>query len=131
VGVIEVSTAVYPGMEERLEVTGTGGSLVVQSGVLRTCELKDEAGETPSYGRTLTESGGGGGGSATAASDPTAIGGDSHRAQLADFLDAIEEDRPPAVSGEDARRPLEVILGVYESARTGREVTLPLGRSAD
>ena len=61
--------------------------------------------------------------------DPAAIGGDSHRAQLADFLDAIERDRQPAVSGEDARRPLEVILGVYESARTGREVTLPLGRS--
>ena len=132
VGVIEASTAVYPGMEERLEVTGTGGTLVVQSGVLRACELKDEEGETPSY-RTLTESegGGGGGGGATAASDPTAIGGDSHRAQLADFLDAVEKDRPPAVSGEDARRPLEVILGVYESARTGQEVTLPLGRSAD
>jgi predicted dehydrogenase len=124
VGVIEASTAVYPGMEERLEVTGTGGTLVVQSGALRVCELKDEGGEVPPYRRTLSEPEGGSGGSAAA--DPAAVGTDSHRAQLADFLDAIERDRAPAVSGEDARRPLEVILGVYESARTGREVTLPL-----
>jgi UDP-N-acetyl-2-amino-2-deoxyglucuronate dehydrogenase len=132
VGVLEASTAVYPGMEERLEVTGTGGTLVVESGVLRVCELKDEGGETPAYGRKVGAGDEGAGGSpppGTAAADPAAITGDAHQAQLADFLEAIEQDRPPAISGEDARRPLELILGVYESARTGREVTLPLGRS--
>ena len=128
VGVLEASTAVYPGMEERLEVTGTGGTLVVESGTLRVCELKDEGGETPAYGRKVG-SGSEGAAGTSAAADPTAIAGDAHQAQLADFLEAIEQDRAPAVSGEDARRPLEVILGVYESARTGREVTLPLDRS--
>jgi predicted dehydrogenase len=130
VGVLEASTAVYPGMAERLEVTGTGGTLVVESGALRVCELKDEGGETPAYGRKVgAGSDDGSAGEPSAAADPSTLGGDAHRAQLADFLDAIDRDRPPAVSGEDARRPLEVILGVYESARTGRDVLLPLDQA--
>ena len=36
------------------------------------------------------------------------------------------EDRDPAISGEAARRPLELILAIYQSAREGRDIALPL-----
>jgi predicted dehydrogenase len=92
---------------------------------MRVCELKDEKGETPAYGaklRTEPVPAGENGG----ANDPAAISHAGHRTQIADFLESIETGRPPAITGEDARKPLEVILAVYRSAREGREVSLPL-----
>jgi len=124
VGVLQASTAVYPGLPERLEVTGTGGTVVIESGRMRACELKDEKGETSAYGTKLrtdqgAEENGG-------AADPAAISHAGHRFQIADLLEAVETGRQPAITGEEARKPLELILAVYRSAREGREVSLPL-----
>lgn len=47
-----------------------------------------------------------------------------HQLQIAEFLDAIRHDRPPAVTGRDARNSLAIILGIYESSRSGRPVLL-------
>jgi UDP-N-acetyl-2-amino-2-deoxyglucuronate dehydrogenase len=51
-----------------------------------------------------------------------------HVLQIQDFLRAVIDDRPPAVTGEDARKSLEVILAIYESSRTGQPVRLPMAR---
>jgi predicted dehydrogenase len=48
----------------------------------------------------------------------------SHAAQLADLLEAVDTGREPAVSGQDARDTLEIVLAVYESSRIGRPVRL-------
>lgn len=47
-----------------------------------------------------------------------------HRIQLREFIDALVEGREPLVSGRDALGSLEIVAGVYESARTGRPVKL-------
>ncbi len=47
-----------------------------------------------------------------------------HGLQIAEFLDAIRHGRPPAITGRDARRSLAIILGIYESSRTGKPVRL-------
>ncbi len=124
-GVLETSTAVYPGMAERLEVTGTEGTMVVEAGQLTLCELR-RGEDVPAYGRKL---GRGYAGTTAGAASPT-IGSESHRAQLADFVAAIDEDRDPLVDGEQGRNALELVLAVYESARSGREVELPLRTEA-
>ena len=49
-----------------------------------------------------------------------------HRAQLADFLAAIEEDREPLVTAASARASLELILAIYASWHRGGEIRLPL-----
>jgi predicted dehydrogenase len=124
VGVIECSTAVYPGLSERLEVTGSGGTAIVEAGELKIRELKAEKGETSPYGakaQTLSE------GKSAAAANPADISYLGHREQLSDFLRAIESGGKPAIDGPEARKPLEIILAIYESARTGRDVSLPLG----
>ena len=41
-----------------------------------------------------------------------------------DIIAAVREKRPPAVTGEDGRRVVAIIQGVYESGRTGRPVKL-------
>jgi predicted dehydrogenase len=52
-----------------------------------------------------------------------------HVRQIQDFLHAILEGRPPAVTGKEARKSLEIILAIYESSRTGAPVRLPLSRA--
>jgi predicted dehydrogenase len=49
-----------------------------------------------------------------------------HRLQIADFLDAIRDDRPPLVPGEDGRRAVELFEAIYRSQREGRSIRLPL-----
>ncbi|MBI3857770.1 MAG: Gfo/Idh/MocA family oxidoreductase [Planctomycetes bacterium] len=47
-----------------------------------------------------------------------------HQRQILDVLAAIEEGRPPRVSGEDGRRAVRLIEGLYESSKSGAPVLL-------
>jgi predicted dehydrogenase len=49
-----------------------------------------------------------------------------HARQVEDFLDAVAADRDPAVSGEDARRVVEIFTAIYRSQRDRRPVQFPL-----
>jgi predicted dehydrogenase len=42
-----------------------------------------------------------------------------------DFVEAIESDREPVISGENGRKALEIILAIYKSQKTGKPVDLP------
>jgi predicted dehydrogenase len=44
----------------------------------------------------------------------------------ADFVDAVEQRRPPIARGEDGQRALEAVVAVYASAALGCELSLPL-----
>jgi predicted dehydrogenase len=119
VGTILSSTAAYPGFPQRLEVTGTDGTVIVEDG-----QIVRRAFGPGSAGAPAADSGTGGAG-AGAAADPVAIDVAAHAAQIADLLAAIDEGREPAVSGEAGREALEIVCAVYESARTGQTVRLP------
>ncbi len=46
--------------------------------------------------------------------------------ELRYFIEAITEDKEPAIPGEEGRKVIEIVQAAYISAREGREVTLPL-----
>ena len=120
VGTIVSSTAVFPGFAQRLEVTGTGGTVVVEDGeIVRRAFAADSADAVP---RSADPGAGPRGSGAGAAADPAALDVASHAAQIADLLAAVEEGREPAVDGQAGRDALEIVCAVYESARTGRAV---------
>ena len=48
------------------------------------------------------------------------------RPMLREFRDSIAENREPLMSGKDGLRDLAVVLGAYQSAERGREVSLTL-----
>lgn len=50
--------------------------------------------------------------------------------EMAHFVDCVQNDKQPIVTGEDGRAVLEVIFAAYESARTGRKVELPFKTDA-
>jgi predicted dehydrogenase len=51
--------------------------------------------------------------------------------EFAHFVDCVKNDRQPLVTGEDGKAVLEVIFAAYESAGTGKKVSLPFVTDAD
>jgi UDP-N-acetyl-2-amino-2-deoxyglucuronate dehydrogenase len=49
-----------------------------------------------------------------------------HELQTQEFLQAVREDREPAVTGEEGRKTVEIFTAVYRSQRDGRPVKFPL-----
>jgi UDP-N-acetyl-2-amino-2-deoxyglucuronate dehydrogenase len=65
-----------------------------------------------------------GGPASAAVQGPQLASHEHHREQLADVLSALSTGRLPAVTGEDGRRAVELVDGVYRSAAAGRPVPL-------
>lgn len=49
-----------------------------------------------------------------------------HGLQIRDFLQAILDDRPPLVAGEEGRVVVEMFTAIYRSQQTGRAVRFPV-----
>jgi len=49
-----------------------------------------------------------------------------HRLQIQEFLRAINEGRPPAVTGVDGRRTVELFTAIYRATRDRRAIRFPL-----
>jgi len=113
---IECTTLRYPGMDEEiLEFSGDLG--VVRLGgtaghVVETWRFEGASADEEAVMRRLH------------ATNPGSVYGHGHSLLYADVLRAIAENRPPlsdAIAGTGA---LSIILGAYESARTGKAVEL-------
>ena len=119
-GVIEGSTAVFPGFLKKIEISGTAGSASLEEESLKTWSFADETDEDKRIQEKFLNATGSGGGAA----DPKAIGVHGHIAQFRNFLDALDNQGGTTIGGEEARNSVEIILAVYESARTGKAVKL-------
>ena len=58
--------------------------------------------------------------------NPPTVYGFGHEAYYRNVLAVLRGEAPPDTDGRAGRKSLELILGIYESARTGRDVPLPL-----
>jgi UDP-N-acetyl-2-amino-2-deoxyglucuronate dehydrogenase len=120
-GVVEGATSCNPGEETRFEFHGEKGTIILTDSGIRRWALTQgdkhlaEDAEIPAQEKK-----------AHGVADPKAISASGHIALIRDFVEAIQNDREPMVTPQSARKPVELILAIYESAKTGREVTLPL-----
>jgi UDP-N-acetyl-2-amino-2-deoxyglucuronate dehydrogenase len=115
-GSIAATTSAYPGVSTRLEILGSEGSAVIEDDQLHYLHLKDEGGvPVGPYGLDSSKH------SQPGSQQPE---GDAHIQQIADIIRAIRADETPVVDGAEARHDVEIILAIYESARTGREFLL-------
>ena len=131
------TTAAYPGLTARLHIHGDRGSAVIDDDELVYYHVAHGDATGEAYGASGAENQAAealaGFGDRTpaqpgAGADPASLSA-AHAAQLADFIGAVREGREPRITGEDGRRTLDLILGIYESARAGRPVALgPGGR---
>ena len=105
IGTVHATTSAYPGFPERIELIGTRGTAQLEGTSLKV-QIQDQ----PAFSFS-SESGAGGTGA-----DPMAFPHDWHRGVLTDFLDAIEQNRDPRVSGAEALKVHRFIDRILQSA---------------
>ena len=122
-GVIEASTAAFPGMLKKTEIHGSDGSAVIEEEDIKVWQFRKMTSRDQKIideFQSVTESGGG-------AADPAAIGFAAHEKQFRDVVRAVKTGKPLSVDGAEGRRSVEIILAIYKAAETGKTVSLPLG----
>ncbi len=121
-GVIEASTAVFPGYLKRIELCGSEGSAAMEEEDLVKWDFARQKPKDAAIREKMAARVSGGGGAA----DPKAIGHHGHARQFQDVVQAIRRGVSPAIDGPQGRLAVEIILGIYKAAESGRSVTLPL-----
>ncbi len=121
-GMIEASTAIYPGYLKHIEIHGSEGSAITEEEDIVKWDFARKMKRDAAIHAAMKNRKSGGGGAA----DPKAIGHHGHTRQFQDVLGAIEKGTKPSIDGPEGRRSVELILAIYKAAETGRAVTLPL-----
>ncbi len=117
-GAFEASTALWPGWSRRIELCGEHGSVSLEDDRIARWEFRDARPEDDGIRA------GGANALGSGASDPKAINTEGHRRQLQDLVDALRENRAPAIDGREGRKAVAFVNALYVSAETGRPVTL-------
>jgi len=129
-GVLHATTAAFPGLSARLQVHGDKGSIVIEDDELsfihvtrksaaRAEQLSSADGainQVAEYAPPKETS-------ATAGRDPAQLS-DAHRYQYENFLAALRGTEEIRVGLAENRQTISIIVGAYESARTGNPVSL-------
>jgi predicted dehydrogenase len=117
-GTIEVTASSCAGWESTLFFQGTEGCVELFKDAVARVELRDQAaGERllaelrACHGATLDGPG-------------KTYYGAGHAAQIADFVEAVRDARAPFVTFASAAETVDLVLGLYRSARTRRQVAL-------
>jgi predicted dehydrogenase len=119
IGIIEGTADIYPtNLNETLSVFGEKGSVVIGGLAVNKLETWRFA-DTGVHGDTENEA------LNPHEKDPPTVYGFGHNALFKDFVEAIEKNREPLVSGEKGKKALEIILAIYKSQKTGNPVDLP------
>jgi len=119
VGVLEASTATYPGYPRRVEITGTEGTVVLEHDRIVAADLRTPRPELLADGGDANAS----------ASSPVVSDASGHQRLIEDFLRAIETGSRPACDGHEGRRSVELVEAIYRSARS--LASEPVGGRAD
>jgi predicted dehydrogenase len=117
-GVILASTGVHPGFAKTIAIHGDGGSAVIEQEDVLVWKFANESPDDGLLRARFAKKTGASGG----ASDPGAISHVYHARQLADFVDAIRNDRAPLVDGREGRKAVALISALYQAAKTGKRV---------
>jgi UDP-N-acetyl-2-amino-2-deoxyglucuronate dehydrogenase len=116
-GVIEGSTCTWSkdGHPARVQLAGTEGSVFLADESFELWDFKNEKPEDEEIRKTLMK----GQEAGLGANDPSAINFYQHQRNFEEVVNAIHEGREPTTSAAEARKPVELICAIYESARNG------------
>jgi predicted dehydrogenase/sugar phosphate isomerase/epimerase len=119
IGVIQGTTAAYPGWPPRVEIHGTKGSMIVENdrAVFRAFMEEGEQSERGAAVPPVSDSG-----PPKTKEEAEEIKVRMMRDQIASFVRAVLRGETPPVSLRDGWQAVQLVLAVYESARTGKLV---------
>lgn len=116
VGTLEGSTTCYPGYPRRIEICGEAGSVVLEEDSILRWDLPIPC--SLPVGQAAKN---------VASSDPKAIDVKGHTKQIRNLVEAILHDVPLMADAPSGRPPLEIILAIYRSSKTGKTITFTGG----
>jgi predicted dehydrogenase len=110
-GVIEGTTAAYPGMFGRIGIHGNKGSAVIEGEAITHWEFEDkQPGDENVVSSFALKSSGGD-------NDPNSnFSHEGHKLQIEDMVKAIHENRKPKIDGYEGRKAVEIIKTIYRSS---------------
>ena len=117
-GVLQATTAAFPGYPRRLEVTGSEGTVVLEQDRILAANLRHvPPGFDPDTAPDENQS----------ASSPMVSDFRGHQALFEDFLEAIQNNTTPICDGREGRRSIALVEAIYRSAQnaTGALVDRP------
>ena len=124
-GVVQASTALWPGTDLRIEINGTDGTAIIIGERIDTWHFKKELPEDENTRKI------GSAAVATAATGPADFSFADHQILIEDMIHAIFNNHDPFIHATSARGTLEIALAMYQSAKLGREVHLPICNEID
>jgi len=120
IGQLLGTTSMYPGTLKRFQIGGRDGTAEILEDELTTYQFRNESDAdktTREQFSAETSSGGG-------ASDPMAIDYANHTRNIQAILDAIDGKAELELDGRESRKAVAIIEALYQSAKTGKAVTL-------
>jgi predicted dehydrogenase len=121
IGTLVGTTCAYPDGDVTYHIHGSDGTLSVRNNKIEKFLLADDP-ERKEQADVLARYGA----NPTVPREESPIPKYGHAGQIQDMVSAVLENRPPLIQGKDGRPAVEIILALYESAKTGKEVFLPL-----
>lgn len=124
-GIIEASTSCYPGFPSLLQIYGTLGTITLRDDKIADWEFINPTKEDLDFSKQILKQ------KKTKLKDidrsnPIAVLKNRHKYQIEDMIKAINNNVAPKITGEEARKSVEIIQAIYRSSSTGKEVILPL-----
>jgi UDP-N-acetyl-2-amino-2-deoxyglucuronate dehydrogenase len=122
-GIIQGSTAAWPGYARRIEINGEHGSVALEDDRIVRWDFRHPEPEDATVigelgARSELRSGAG---------SPQAMNSRGHELQIQDMVDAILSGRRPAIDGHEARNAVAIIEAIYRSAAEGRAIAVDRG----
>ncbi len=117
-GVAENSWAKHGGMDDKSEVYGTGGVVYADLFMGNAAVSYSKSG----YGYAMEKADTTIGWSFTVFEE---VFNQGYPHELKHFIECVQQNKEPLVTGEDGRAVLEVIYAAYASAGQGKKITLP------
>lgn len=109
VGVLQATTAAYPGYARRIEISCSEGTVRLEQDRITKTDLRHpvtEEGQTELADQNASSN------------SPVVNDVRGHQRILEDFIQCIETGRDPVCNGEEGRRSLQVVENIYRAAGT-------------
>lgn len=119
-GILQASTALWPGTDVRIEINGTKGTAIMTGEKMVTWQFQDERPEDEAIRQI------GSGSAATGARGAADLGWSDHQVVVQNMIDIIGTDKLPVIPVDDVRPSLEIVLAMYQSAAYKKSVALPI-----
>ncbi len=119
-GIVQASTALWPGTDIRIEINGTDGTAIMTGEKMQMWKFREELPQDEAI-RNI-----GSAAQKTAAGGAADFGHADHQVVIQNMIDAVNHDGEVIIPVASVRPTVELVLAMYQSAARGVPVDLPI-----